>query len=778
MNDIASVAILGAGLMGSGIAAQVANAGHKVLLLDIVPDGAEDRNMLAKGAIARLGKTKPAPLMRGSFANRIIPGNLEDDLEKLAEVDWICEAVLEDLAVKHDVYKAVDRHRKPGSIVTSNTSTIPLGLLVEGMSETFRSDFAITHFFNPPRYMRLLELVGGPDTRPDALASLRRFCDVALGKTVVECNDTPGFIANRIGIYWSMVAMQEAMRLGLSVEEADSIVGAPMGIPKTGIFGLADLTGIDLAPHINRSMLATLPSRDAFVQEFEAEGPLAKLVDEMIAMGLTGRKGGGGFYRRRNEDGERVDEALDLASGTYRPKQKARLASARAGRKGLRALVEHQDKGGQYAWSVLSRTLSYAASLVPEISDSIEDIDAAMRTGYAWKYGPFEQIDQLGAAWFAERLAADEQPVPDIIARIGDGALYKEEDYKAFYATVSGDYEEHLVPEGAWRLADMKRGKEPIMANASASLWDVGDGVACLELHAKMNAIDPDIIAMIQAGAKIDKKGIKALIIGCDADNFSVGANVGIALFAANAAMWPVIDQSISQLQSALTGLRDSAFPVVAAVAGMALGGGCELAMHANAVQAHAESYMGLVEGGVGLIPAGGGTKELLTRAVLNPKRPQGPMPPVMQAFETISMAKVGTSAAESRDLLFLRPDDGITMNRDRLLADAKARALAMIESYEKPEPVAISLPGPSGRAALEMAVEGFVQQGAATQYDGVIGNELAGVMSGGDTDLSEEVDEKALLDMERHAFVTLIRNEKTLDRIQHMLESGRPLRN
>jgi 3-hydroxyacyl-CoA dehydrogenase len=778
MSDIQTVAVLGAGLMGSGIAAQVANAGHKVLLLDIVPEGAEDRDVLAKGAIARLGKTKPAPLMHRSFAKRITPGNLEDHLEKLAEVDWICEAVLEDLTVKHKVYAAVDKHRKPGSIVTSNTSTIPLNLLTDGMSDTFRQDFAVTHFFNPPRYMRLLELVGGPETRPDALDVLRRFCDIALGKTVVDCNDTPGFIANRIGIYWSTVATQEALRLGLTVEEADSIVGAPMGIPKTGIFGLADLTGIDLAPHINASMLATLPKQDAFVQEFDADGPLSTLVGEMIAKGMTGRKGGGGFYRRRTVDGQRIDEALDLTSGEYRPKQKARLASARAGRKGLRALVSHEDKGGQYAWAVLSKTLSYAASLVPEISSSIEDIDAAMKTGYAWKSGPFEQIDQLGPAWFAEKLIADSMTVPDVVAKAGDGAFYREQDGKAEYLSASGEYMAHTVAADSWRLADMKRGAKRLKGNASASLWDVGDGVACLELHSKMNAIDPDIAGLMQAAAKIDRDGFKALIIGSDADNFSVGANVGIVLFAANAAMWPVIEQSIAQLQSAMTGLRDSNFPVVAAVAGMALGGGCELAMHANAVQAHGESYMGLVEGGVGLIPAGGGTKELVTRAWLNKKRPQGPMPPVMQAFESISTAKVGTSAAECRDLLYLRPDDGISMNRDRLLADAKARALAMVDDYVKPEPVTISLPGPGGRVALEMAIDGFVQQGAATEYDSVVGGDLANVLTGGDTDMTGEISEKQLLDMERTAFLTLVRNEKTLDRIQHILDTGRPLRN
>ena len=776
--EIQKVAILGAGVMGSGIAAHVANAGHDVILLDIVPDGANDRSMLAKSAIERLLKTKPAPLMHKRNAKRITPGNFDDHLELLAEADWICEAVLEDLGVKHELYGRIDALRKEGSIVSSNTSTIPLSHLTEGMSDTFKRDFAITHFFNPPRYMRLLEIVAGPQTRPEAIAALRQFGDVALGKEVVDCKDTPGFIANRIGIYWSYVAMSEALRLGLTVEEADSIVGRPMGIPKTGIFGLGDLTGIDLAPHVNRSMLELLPADDAFSKTFDADGPLPKLIEKMIAEGRTGRKGGGGFYRRRKENGKTFKEALDLESGEYRPEQKANLKSARAGKKGLRALVSHEDKGGGYAWSVLSKTLSYAASLIPEISDDIRSVDAAMKSGYAWKHGPFQQIDQLGAAWFAEKLTEDGLAVPEIVANAGDGSLYREDGADVLAFGPDGQYHKIAVADGAWRLADKKRGCEPIKRNHAASLWDVGDRVACLELHSKMNAIEQDTIALISEAAKIDKLGYKALIIGGDADNFSAGANVGIVLFAANAAMWPVIEQSISALQSALMALKYAKFPVVSAVAGMALGGGCEIALHSDAVQAHGESYMGLVEVGVGVIPAGGGCKELLTRASLNKKRPGGPMPPVMQAFEAISTAKVGTSAAEARDLLYLRPQDRISMNRARLLADAKAFALELVDGYEPPEPVALQLPGASAKVALNMAVDGFVVQGKATAHDAVVAGELAVVLSGADTDITEEVTEKQLLALERQAFMNLVHCNATLDRIEHFLETGRPLRN
>jgi 3-hydroxyacyl-CoA dehydrogenase len=770
----AKVGVLGAGVMGAAIAAHCANAGIDVVLLDIVPANATDRNVLAKGAIDRLVRTRPAPLMHRDFARRITPGNLEDDLKLLSECDWICEAVLERLDVKHKVYASVDSVRKKGSIVTSNTSTIPLNKLVDGLPAEFAADFAITHFFNPPRYMRLYELVGGAKTKPEVLAKLRAFGDVWLGKEVVPCKDTPGFIANRIGIYWSYIAMKEALDLGLTVEEADSIVGRPMGIPKTGIFGLADLTGIDLAPHVNASMLALLPKTDAFVQAYDGEGKLPKLIQRMIGEGLTGRKGKGGFYRRDKQLG---DLSLNLDTGQYRPKQTAELDSARAGRKNLRKLVEHPDKGGLYAWRVASQVLSYAASLVPEIADDILLVDTAMKTGYAWKFGPFEQIDQLGTGWFADKLKTEGKPVPPILEKAAGRPLYRDHGNARQRLMPSGEYADIPVDKDAWTLADVKRGKQPIFKTGSASIWDIGDGVACLEFHAKMNAIDEGIISALREARSIDKKGFKALVIGNDDDNFSVGANVGVALFAANAAMWPVIEQQVEGLQSALTALKYAPFPVVGAGAGMALGGGCEVLLHCDAVQAHAESYMGLVEVGVGLIPAGGGTKELVTRAAALPF-PKGPMPPVAKAFESISTAKVGTSAAESRDLLYLRSWDGITMNRRRVLADAKARALELVDGYAPPPPPTVKLPGATGRAALDMAVKGFQLQGKATTHDGVVSEALAEVVTGGDVDWNEEVTEKALLALERRAFMNLIRKPATLDRIEHMLTTGKPLRN
>ncbi len=780
MSRIEKVAVIGAGVMGSGIAAHVANAGLPVVLLDIVPPGAENRNVVAESAVEKMLKQKPAPLMHRRNARRITTGNLEDNLDLVADCDWICEAIIEKPDIKQDLYRKLEAVRKKGSIVTSNTSTIPLAKLTEGLPESFARDFAVTHFFNPPRYMRLFELVAGDRTRADAVDTLRAFGDVTLGKEVVDCKDTPGFIANRIGIYWSYVALTGAYDLGLSIEEADAVVGRPMGVPKTGIFGLVDLTGIDLAPHVNASMLSLLPADDPFPRAYREDHPLNRQIAKMIAEGYTGRKGKGGFYRMvRDEGGGKTKEALDLVTGEYHPAaKKVRLASVEAARKGLRALVEYDDKGGKYAWHVLSRVLSYAASLVGEIADDIVAIDRAMKAGYAWKYGPFEQIDQLGAKWFADRLAAEGMAVPEFLETAGDRPLYKEEGTRALYLTAAGEYREVPVAEGAWMLADRKRGREPIASNRSASLWDIGDGVACLEFHSKMNSIDADMTAMLAEAGKIDRKGFKALVIGNDADNFCVGANIGVALFAANAAMWPVIDQAVSALQSALMGLKYARFPVVAAPAGMALGGGCEVVLHADAVQAHAESYMGLVEVGVGLLPAGGGTTELTIRSILNPKRPGGPMPALVPVFEAISTAKVATSAEEARDMLILRPDDGITMNRRRVLADAKARALELAQDYSPPEPVEISLPGATARAAFAMAVNDFVTQGKATAHDAVVAAKVANVISGGDTDITETVTEKKLLQLEREGFLALIKTNATLDRIEHMLETGKPLRN
>ncbi len=774
--EIKTAAVIGAGVMGSGIAAHLANAGIYVMLIDIVPVGANDRSSIARGAIARLLKTDPAPLTHKRNARRITPANIEDDLGKLAEADWIIEVVVEKLEIKHEIYKKIDAHRKKGSIVSSNTSTIPLAQLAGKMPASFQRDFLITHFFNPPRYMRLLEFVAGPKTDAKTVDALREFCDTRLGKGVVDCKDTPGFIANRIGTLWGQSAINNAMDMGLTVEEADSIVGRPMGVPKTGVFGLMDLVGLDLMPHVARSLYDNVPDGDPFKAMYRE----SEMLTRMIADGYTGRKGKGGFYRLNKEGGKRVKEALDLETGEYRVSVKARLDSAKEGAKDLWTLVNHADKGGQYAWAVLADTLCYAADLVPEIADHVASVDEAMRLGYAWKWGPFEMLDRIGPARFAAKLAEDGRAVPKLIAQVGDGGFYRVEGGVREYFTTGGDFAPLSRRPGMLLLSDIKRRSEPVEKNASARIWDIGDGVACLEFHSYMNAIDGDIMAMVDKAVAVVKKGdpFKALVIHNEAENFSVGANIGLALFAANIAAWPLLETTIANGQRSYKALKYAPFPVVGAPSGMALGGGCEILLHCDAVQAHIESYIGLVEVGVGVVPGWGGCKELLMRWSAEKKRPGGPMPPVAQAFETISTAKVGRSAEESRELKFLRATDGITMNRDRLLADAKERALELAKDYAPPEPQEIQLPGPSARAALDLFVEGFVRQGKASAHDQLVAGHLAKVISGGDTDLTETVSEDDITKLELAAFMALLHEPKTLARIEHTLETGKPLRN
>ncbi len=772
--EIRKVAVIGAGVMGSGIAAHVANAGVPVVLLDIpAKEGA--RSAIAEGAVARMQKADPSPFMHPRNARLVTTGNLEDDLSQVADCDWIIEAVIERLDVKRDLYGKLDAVRKRGAVVSSNTSTIPLHDLVGDMPDTFRRDFMITHFINPPRFMRLLEVVDGPDTRREASATVRDFCDRALGKGVVECKDTPGFIGNRIGVYWLQCAVSEAIATGVSVEEADALIGRPAGIPKTGVFGLVDLVGLDLMPHILASMDATLPEGDAFREYFETPAVIRKMIDE----GYTGRKGKGGFYRMNKSGGQRVKEALDLATGEYREASTPRLEAVEAAKSGgLRALVSGDDRHARYAFTVLAKTLAYAASLVPEIADDVVAVDAAMKLGYGWKKGPFELIDDLGAAWLAQRLEASGIPVPALLRRAGDRTFYRVHEGSLEFLGLDGVYRAVPRADGVLLLEDVKRAGKPLARNASASLWDIGDGVACLEFHGKMNAIDPQVLEMVRTAVERVRAEHRALVIHNEGTNFSVGANLGLALFAANTAAWDQIEAMVRGGQEAYRALKQAPFPVVGAPAGMALGGGCEVLLHCDAVVAHAETYMGLVEVGVGLIPGWGGCTEMLARWFHHPKRPGGPMPPVSKVFETVSVATVAKSADQARDHLFLRSHDTIVMNRDRVLAAAKARALELVEGYVAPEPAPMHLPGPSGYAALDMAVDGFAKAGKATRHDRVVAAGLARVLTGGDTDITEEIGEEDLLALERREFMTLVRHPDTLARVEHMLETGKPLRN
>ncbi len=776
MADIAKVAVIGAGVMGAGIAAQVANSGTPVVLLDIVPRDLKeggDRSAVAKGAIEKMLKTEPAAFMSKAAAKLVTPGNIEDDLALLADCDWIVEAIVERLDLKQGLYAKIEAVRKDGSIVSSNTSTIPLATLTGGLPARFAQDFCITHFFNPPRYMRLLEVVKGEATRADAIADVSRFADVKLGKSVVACKDRPGFIANRLGVMWMQAAVVEAFERKMDVEDVDQIIGRPFGIPKTGVFGLFDLVGLDLMPHVNASLAAALPEGDMF---HEMNRPVP-LVPKMIAEGFTGRKGKGGFYRVNREKGKRK-ETIDLATGDYRVTKKADVEAVKVGSRSLAKLFDHDSEAGRYAWAVMGRTLCYAALLVGDAADEIESFDEAMRLGYNWKKGPFELIDQIGTAEFVRRLEASGLPVAPILRTAAGKPFYQIVDGKREALELDGRHAVMTRPEGVLMLEDVKLASQPVLKNGSAALWDVGDGVACFEFTSKMNSLDPDIIVLLQKSIAKVKKDFKALVIYNEGSQFSVGANLGLALFAANIAAWPEIENLIASGQQTYKALKYAPFPVVAAPSGMALGGGCEILLHSDAIQAHAETYTGLVEVGVGLLPGWGGCKEMLARWAKVPKLPKGPMPILAQVFEMISTAKVAKSAAEAREMQILRPADGITMNRYRLLADAKAKALSMVEGYQPPEPPVFRLAGRSAAAALAMAVDGFWRQGKATDYDRVVSAAVAKVLTGADTDMLIELSEDDLYDLEREAFMGLVKTPGTLARIEHMLMTGKPLRN
>jgi 3-hydroxyacyl-CoA dehydrogenase len=774
MADIRKVAVIGAGSMGAGIAAHVANAGVAVRLFDVAARNGGQRNAIAAAAVARLLTMNPAPLMHRRNVELITPACVEDDLHLIEDCDWIIEAIIERVDAKRSLYEKLDQARRPGSIVSSNTSTIRLAALLETMPDSFARDFLITHFFNPPRYLRLLEVVPGPATRAEAIATVERFADLSLGKTVVRCKDTPGFIANRIGIYWLQCAVGKAIEMNLRVEEADAIMGEPIGAPKTGVFGLLDLTGIDLMPHVVSSLAAALAGDDPF-HSVHSEPAIIK---RMIAEGYTGRKGRGGFYRLR-PGAPGVKEAIDLADGHYRASRPAAFKSlTRARRGGVRALLEHPDKGGTYASWVMLRTLGYCAGLVPEVSDDIVAVDEAMRLGYNWKRGPFELIDDVGPGWLADALDRAGLPVPPLLALARGRGFYRTESGRLQYLGVDGDWRNVARRPGVLLLSDIRRQKKPLARNPSASLWDIEDGVLCLEFHSKMNALDPFSLAMAAKAIKLVRGRFRALVIHNDAANFSVGANIGLLLMAMKLRAWFLVRALVRHGQRVHQRLKYAPFPVVAAPSGMALGGGCEVMLHCTAVQAHAETYCGLVETGVGIIPAWGGCKEMLARRIAGNQPPLGPMPPVTEAFKTIGTATVSRSAQEAKDLHFLRPGDNITMNRDRLLAEAKSKALALAENHTVPIPPRLNLPGRTGVAAMRLALAGLRRTGKATAHDIVVGEALARVLSGGDTDITDTLDEESLLSLEREAFLALARHPASVARVRHMLKTGKPLRN
>jgi len=810
--NIQKAAVIGAGAMGSGIAAQLANAGVEVYLLDIVPKNATDRNVIANTAIQRMLKAAPAtdPLNAGFMdtanAQRITPGNIEDHLAlAVQDADWIVEVVIENLDVKRNLYAQLETLAKPDAIISSNTSTIPLRDLTEGRSDSFRQRFLITHFFNPPRFMHLLEIVAGELTRPDVMDTMRHFGDIRLGKNVILCKDTPAFLANRIGIYFMFRAITEAIEQNMKIEEVDAVLGSPIGFPKEGIFGLLDLVGIGIIPLVTDSLLKTLPDEDPF-RKFDHDHGLA-LVDRLLKEGCTGRNSTkGGFYRmQKQSDGSKQKQVISLENSEYYTFEKPNLKHVKEAKKhGPRAVFESDGKLGRFAWVVVRDTLLYAAYLIPEIADDIADVDAALRGGYNAKWGPFEQIDQVGVEWFSQKVKEDGIPLPPVLEMANNRPFYKERNGKLHrlvfdFERKKADYQELPPQEGTLKLADIKRRSKPLVTHHSASLWDIGDGVTCLEFHSKMNTLDPSVLWVANESIRFmqrNRNQYKAMVIYNEAKNFSLGANIGLvdaALKASQAGslktlglsklvaenVFNTVEAMIYQGQSVFNALKQSNFPVVGAPNGMALGGGCEILLHCDALQVSSETYMGLVESGVGLIPAWGGCARYLERCQKAPGMQGGAVPPVRAAFQAILMPQfsVSTSAQDALKKYWLRPQDKITMNPDRLLFDAKALALDLAKQYTAPQTPSYRLPGPAGRAALNMAIDDFYIKGDATYHDVIVADALAETLTGGRTDSATTVTESEIAQLERENFLSLLHTRQTQKRIAHTLKHGKPLR-
>ena len=765
MGEIRKAGVIGAGVMGSGIAAHLANAGLDVVLLDV-------EAATATAAVAR--QVKAGGFMDAAFAERIATGSVAGELDLLADADWIIEAVAERLDIKQGLYARLDQVRKDGSIVSSNTSTIPLADLVKGLPARFAGDFLVTHFFNPPRTMPLLELVAGADTRPEVVATIRDFGDRGLGKSVVMCRDTPGFIANRIGNYWMAAAVNEAIALGLDVEVADAAISRPFGIPKTGIFGLMDLVGIDLMSMVLKSLHGALPASDP-MQDYPVEPPL---LSRMIGEKRLGRKSGAGFVKLSADRKSR--EVTDLVTGDYRPQKSVASDSLDAAKGQARALMEHDGAAGRYAAAVMEKSLAYAARVTPEIADGPDAVDTAMRTGYGWAKGPFELIDQLGAGWLAARLEQRGVAVPDYLATAAAaGGFYAVENGARVCLLPDGTRRKVAQAEGIVTLAAVRLAAPPVADFGEAMLWDLGDGIACFELRTKMNTFSSGVMDALAAALERVARDFKGLVIGSDAAVFSAGADIRVFLETIEAGGPAAFGPRVDQGHKVFKALKYAPFPVVGAAAGLALGGGCELLLHCRAIQAHAELSIGLVETRIGVVPGWGGCKEMLERFATGGAGAKGPVAPALAAFGLIAPAKVSASAFEARRLGYLRPADGITMNRDRLLADAKAKALALAEGYAPPAPPAVTLAGPSGASALRNVLDAEAAAGRLTAHDRVVGEALITVLTGGPgADPARPAGEDDVTALERAAFISLLGEPATLERIRHMLATGKPLRN
>ena len=804
MRNIRKVAVLGAGTMGSRLAAHLANASIPCLLLDVVPEELtpeeeakglalhepQVRNRLAQAGLNAALKSRPAAFFVPEAARMITVGNLEDHLNDLKDCDWIIEAVTEDRAVKRTLLERVQAIRAREAIISSNTSGISISSLSEGFSEEFRRHFLGTHFFNPPRYLRLLEIVPTPDTLPHVVEAVSRFGDVVLGKGLVLAKDTPNFIANRIGTFTTLNILRIMQEGGYTTEEIDTLTGPILGMPKSATFRTLDIVGVDVLAHVVKNLSESLPQderRDLF--------KIPDFIDQMIRRNLLGDKSGQGFYRRIKRLGGDESEilTLDLSTFEYRPRKHVTFPSLELARSTedhrarVKILFQAADRPGQFYRQTLCDTFHYAAMRVPEISDDIVSIDNSMKWGFNWESGVFELWDAIGFERIVEDWVKQGRPLPPLVERLratGGKSFYARADgITSYFDLASAGYRPLADRPGVILLPALKARKKELKKNAGASLIDLGDGVLCLEFHSKMNTLGPDTVQMVQAGLKALDEGFDAMVIGNQAPNFCVGANLLLVLMAIQEGEWDEIHQAVRAFQNANMALKYAPKPVVAAPFGMALGGGTEMCLHATRVRAAAEAYMGLVEAGVGLIPAGGGTKEMLLRALdaVPPDPEADPFTYVKEVFLNIGMAKVSTSAEGARRLRYLSPQDSIRMNRDRQITDGKQLALDLFRlGYRPGRPREdIRALGQPAFTKMKLALHLMRRAEYLSDYDVVVGTQLARVLSGGGEFTSPQlVSEQYLLDLEREAFVSLCGQKKTVERIQFTLKKGKPLRN
>jgi len=806
MKKIHKVAILGAGTMGARIAAHFANAGVPSYLFDMVPPDADGaaRNKIAAAGLEAAKKAKPAAFMDASLASLVTLGNFEDDLKKLADVDWIIEAVVENLEIKRALLKKVDAVRKPGTIITTNTSGLPVAKIAEGFPEGFRRMWLGTHFFNPPRYMRLLELIPTLETDRSAVEAVARFSDVHLGKGIVYAKDTPNFIGNRIGTFSVLNVMRLMQEMDLSIEDVDALTGQAVGWPKSATFRTIDLVGLDILGHVVGNMTHN-------VRDERSELKLPDFYQELLERKWLGDKTKGGFYKKaRGAEGQEERLALDWKTLEYRPRQKARFPALDMAKNvedtGARVRMllgmegsgpQKGDKAGPFLWQALSDLWTYAANRIPEISDTVVEIDRAMKRGFNWEMGPFELWDAAGVEATVARMKKEGKPVAfnvDKMLGVGQKSWYADDatapSGKKYWELRTDNWEAVEVPPGVWSVSVARKSKGVVKKNSGASLVDLGDGVGGIEFHSKMNSLGADILSLVTQTLKPGGPGdqFDAFVMTNDAANFSVGANLMLLLMAVQEEEWDDVDMVIRQFQNMTQAIKFSPKPVVVGAFGLCLGGGTEISLHAPARQPHAELYTGLVEVGVGLLPGGGGCKEMLLRAVDSAasirKDGRGESVELMEAmkkaFEIIATARVATSAHEARGLGFLSPADDITMNRERVLTDCKAKALEMVRAgYEPPQPRKdIPAPGENVLATLKMGVYLMRQGDYITDYEVKLGNKIAEVLCGGNVTPGTPVSEQYVLDLEREGFKSLCGEKKTQERIQYTLKTGKTLRN